>query len=152
LTDCQKPESTINLMKQTLSLFLLLIPLAILPAEASELRPFTTDGCSSFPDGPPADPDKWRNCCLEHDKAYWLGGTYAERSRADRELKTCIAQAENRVLADLMWAGVRAGGSPWWPTRFRWSYGWPYTRGYRAVTEAERKLADSLLPKEKSSE
>ena len=130
----------------------LILVLLAAGAQAGELKPFTSDGCSSFPDGPPAAPDKWKNCCFEHDKAYWLGGTYTERSLADRALKICIAEVENKVLADIMWAGVRAGGSPYWPTRFRWAYGWPYTRGYRAVTEAERKLAESLLPEEKSSE
>ncbi len=115
--------------------------------EASELRPFTSDGCSSFPDGPPSEPDKWRNCCFEHDKTYWLGGTSDERSAADNALKTCIAQVENKALAEIMWAGVRAGGSPYWPTSFRWAYGWPYTRGYQAITDEERLQADVLLKK-----
>jgi len=126
-------------------LILFLVFLLPLPVVANELRPFTSDGCSSFPDGPPSEPDKWRNCCFEHDKAYWLGGTRKERSLADQELKVCIAQVENKVLAGVMWAGVRAGGSPWWPTKFRWSYGWPYTRGYQAVTDEERSLAKEML-------
>jgi len=130
-------------------LFFLLILHLPLTVVASELRPFTTDGCSSFPDGPPSEPDKWRNCCLEHDKSYWLGGTYAERSAADKELKSCIAKVENKVLAEVMWAGVRAGGSPYWPTSFRWAYGWPYTRGYREVTDEERQKAENLLPGKK---
>src|SRR5262245_15908951 len=31
--------------------------------------PFTTDGCSTFPDG------AWKSCCVTHDYAYWCGGT-----------------------------------------------------------------------------
>jgi len=27
--------------------------------------------------------------------------------------------------------------APWLPTRFRWAYGWPYLRGYEAVSEEE---------------
>jgi hypothetical protein len=36
-----------------------------------------------------------------------------------------------------MLAGVRIGGTPYLPTRFRWGYGWPWPRGYRALTPAE---------------
>lgn len=113
-------------------------------AHTGKLARFSTDGCSSFPDGPPGEPDKWRNCCVLHDQAYWLGGTYTRRVAADKDLRVCISQVENPVLADTMWAGVRVGGSPFWPTRFRWAYGWPYTRGYRALTAAERILAQTL--------
>src|SRR2546426_8536514 len=31
-------------------------------------HPFTTDGCSLWPNGP------WRSCCIEHDVLYWCGG------------------------------------------------------------------------------
>ncbi len=117
-----------------------------------ELRAFTTDGCSAFPDGPPSEPDKWRSCCLAHDKAYWLGGTCEEREKADTDLRTCIAKVQNEELAAVMWAGVRAGGSPYLPTPFRWSYGWPYTRGYREVTPEEHKLAEKLLKEAEETE
>ena len=140
-----KISGNLDLMKQILYLFLMMTLLGSGSSSAFDLKPFQTDGCSSFPDGPPSEPDKWRNCCLEHDKAYWLGGTYLERKQADNKLRSCIAEVENKALADIMWAGVRAGGSPYWPTHFRWSYGWPYTRGYQAVTEEERKLAIELL-------
>ncbi len=36
-----------------------------------------------------------------------------------------------------MLAGVRVGGTPWLPTRFRWAYGWPFLRGYEEVDEVE---------------
>ena len=122
--------------------FLFLFSLAGL-SYAGELSVFVSDGCSNFPDGPPGNPDKWRNCCLTHDKAYWLGGTYSERKQADKKLQVCIAEVENKVLANLMWAGVRAGGSPYWPTDFRWGYGWPYSRGYRALSDAELQQAEA---------
>jgi hypothetical protein len=41
------------------------------------LRPFTSDGCSSSPDGFETK-DKnpaWVDCCITHDTAYWLDGT-----------------------------------------------------------------------------
>jgi hypothetical protein len=37
-----------------------------------------------------------------------------------------------------MLAGVRVGGSPYWPTRYRWGYGWPWPRGYAALTPEDR--------------
>lgn len=117
-------------------------------AQELELSPFVSDGCSMFPDGPPQNPEKWRDCCYKHDRAYWLGGTYAERLQADDDLRTCIAEVENPALAEAMWAGVRAGGSPFWPTPFRWGYGWPYLRGYQALTEEERQRAEALIASE----
>jgi len=102
------------------------------------LRPFTTDGCSDFPDGTPTHKTLWLSCCTEHDKAYWQGGTYNERRKADQELQRCVANVGEPGIAALMLAGVRVGGSPYWPTRFRWGYGWPWPRGYRALTAVER--------------
>lgn len=122
-----------------------LLTMVCISVHAAELKPFTSDGCSAFPDGTIHDSDKWLNCCTAHDKAYWLGGTYEERLKADNDLKTCIASVGDEKLAKLMWAGVRVGGSPYWLSSFRWSYGWPYTRGYDPVTAEEKTLAESLL-------
>jgi hypothetical protein len=120
--------------------------LAATPAHAEgQLRPFTTDGCSDFPNGTLQQKDLWLKCCITHDKKYWAGGTYDERLQADRELRNCVASVGEPTIAALMLAGVRVGGSPYWPTRFRWSYGWPYTRGYRALTPEEREQARKLL-------
>jgi hypothetical protein len=113
-----------------------------------ELVPFASDGCSSFPDGTREDPERWKRCCVEHDIAYWLGGTRDDRLRADDALKACVAEVESESLARTMWLGVRAGGSPYLPTRYRWSYGWPFTRGYRAVSEEEARRASSLIDSE----
>lgn len=114
---------------------------------AGQLEPFHTDGCSSFPDGPPAEPTRWRACCVEHDLAYWAGGSRQERLDADDELAVCVEKVENKVLADAMWAGVRAGGSPYWFTEYRWAYGWPYTRGYQPLTPEEAELVKTTLQK-----
>jgi len=113
-------------------------------AHAIELKPFTSDGCSAFPDGTIKDSNKWLNCCIAHDKAYWLGGTYEERLKADNDLEACIASVGDEKTAKLMWAGVRVGGSPYWFSTFRWSYGWPYTRGYAPITAEEKAFAESL--------
>ena len=104
---------------------------------AEDLKPFTTDGCSAFPDGTLAQQSLWINCCIRHDLAYWKGGTYAERLEADQALETCVADVGEPEIAQLMLAGVRVGGSPYFPTTYRWGFGWPYPRGYNALNNDE---------------
>jgi len=41
-------------------------------------------------------------------------------------------------IANLMLAGVRVGGSPYFPTSYRWGYGWSYSRFYKPLTEEEK--------------
>ncbi|MCW8890026.1 MAG: FAD-binding oxidoreductase [Sedimenticola sp.] len=110
------------------------------PLLADELKPFTSDGCSAFPNGTLQQQSLWANCCISHDLAYWQGGTYEQRVQADQALQACVAGAGEEQIADLMLAGVRVGGSPYWPTPFRWGYGWSYGRGYQPVTDAEHQL------------
>ena len=107
---------------------------------AQELQPFASDGCSAFPDGTPETKTLWLSCCTSHDSAYWQGGSYAERLQADQDLRSCVAQTGQPEIARLMLAGVRVGGTPYLPTSFRWGYGWPYPRGYKTLTEAEREM------------
>lgn len=106
-------------------------------AQADQLKPFTTDGCSAFPDGTFDQQQLWLQCCTAHDESYWRGGTEEERDLADRELRTCVAGVGEPAIAALMLAGVRVGGSPYFPTRFRWGYGWSYPRFYGPLTTEE---------------
>lgn len=106
---------------------------------AGDLKPFTTDGCSAFPNGNIQHQSLWINCCIRHDLAYWKGGTYAERLAADKSLKSCVAQVGEPEIASLMLAGVRTGGSPYFPTPFRWGYGWPYPRAYGPLSKEEKQ-------------
>ena len=114
-------------------------------ATAGDLRPFTTDGCSSFPDGTSEHQSLWSACCVHHDVAYWKGGTYDERLAADEALAECVATIGKPKTAKLMLAGVRMGGTPYLPTSYRWGYGWPFPRGYKALTEKEQTEAESQL-------
>jgi hypothetical protein len=113
---------------------------------ADDIKPFTSDGCSVFPDGTLKHRDLWLKCCTAHDYAYWKGGTYQERLDADIELKRCVSTVGEEEIAKVMLAGVRVGGSPFFPTTFRWGYGWTYPRLYGALTEEElekiRKVTD----------
>ena len=51
----------------------------------------------------------------------------------------------NPELAELMYQAVRAGGEPYFPTWYRWGYGWPIGRGYQALSlEEEKRVADKI--------
>ncbi|MEO6097760.1 MAG: hypothetical protein ABIW76_19745 [Fibrobacteria bacterium] len=111
----------------------MLLPMAC--TRAPRLEPFTSDGCSLFPDRDAERGEAWCECCVLHDLAYWKGGPDAERKSADSALGDCIyRRTGDSVLARFVYAGTRAGGSEYFPTWYRWGYGWPYRM---------RPLADS---------
>lgn len=112
----------------------------------SELAPFTSDGCSLFPDSSIITSRDWCSCCFDHDMAYWRGGTESERENADIALRDCVTQRTgNETLANLMYEGVRFGGSPYFYNWYRWGYGWGYERQYQALNDEESALADLML-------
>jgi len=125
---------------------ILLFALSLLPAFvfADTLKPFVSDGCSAFPDGTLEQKELWLACCQQHDLEYWQGGTYQERLASDQALKACVANVGEPEIALLMLAGVRVGGTPYLPTRFRWGYGWPYPRLYGPLTESELSQVEKL--------
>jgi len=127
------------------SLFPVLLLFLSLSADASDLAPFTTDGCSRFPDGTRSQPELWLQCCSEHDVAYWQGGTEDQRVEADRVFKQCVVDIGETMIASVMFVGVRIGGTPYLPTSFRWGYGWPYMRSYGALTETEMEAVREAL-------
>ena len=95
-----------------------------------EIKPFTTDYCSCYPDGTTNVPNAWKHCCLQHDSLYWKGGTKQQRMVADSLLYTCICQAGYQNKARLMHRFVRFWGSPYFPFSWRWGYGWRFGHGY----------------------
>lgn len=107
------------------------------PLFSAELKPFTSDGCSVFPDGTLVQQQLWLDCCTAHDLAYWQGGSEQDRERADLELQTCVSELGEPDVAALMLLGVRVGGTPYLPTSFRWGYGWPYPRAYGPLSTSE---------------
>jgi len=81
---------------------------------------FKSDGCSLFPDG------DYRDCCVEHDKVYYFGGSSKERWQSDKKLYKCVAAKKgfhHKIIAPIMWLGVRMWGVSWLPTPFRWGFG-----------------------------
>jgi hypothetical protein len=136
------PESR---MPTTTAKYLFLLILLATSAIADELAPFTTDGCSSYPDGTYEHKRLWKACCVTHDYAYWQGGTRGQRRVADAGLRSCIANLGKKSTAALMHFGVRIGGAPYFPTKFRWGYGWAYYRGYGELSPEELKQAQDKL-------
>lgn len=111
-----------------------------------QLQPFTSDGCSLFPDRSPIDERDWRDCCVQHDIAYWQGGTAEMRKDADIVLRQCVLEKSgDATLAELMYNGVRLGGGPYFPNWYRWGYGWPFDRQYQPLTDDEKQQVQKLL-------
>ncbi|MDA0725249.1 MAG: hypothetical protein O3A82_10090 [Verrucomicrobia bacterium] len=118
-----------------------------------QLAEFKSDGCSLFVDGTFKDRELWKGCCVEHDVAYWKGGTAEERKAADLKFRECIRNTTgDETLALLMHEAVRAGGGPYFPTWYRWGYGWPQGRGYKALTDAEAAIVQQKLSEYRTRE
>jgi hypothetical protein len=133
-------------MNDTRLWLLLCTLLFVAPTVKSDsLKPFTTDGCSMFPDGTYHQQSLWLNCCIQHDLAYWKGGTEQQRLAADQSLEQCVSQVGEPEIAKLMLAGVRVGGSPYFPTSYRWGYGWSYQRGYKLLSDEEKQQVAAEL-------
>jgi hypothetical protein len=112
-------------------------------ASAAKTAPsnFKSDGCSMFPDG------CYRECCVEHDKAYYAGGTSRERRAADKALFKCVAAKKGwwhrTFVAPVMWVGVRVGGVGFLPTPFRWGFGQKKEKNRAQPAAATPKSAES---------
>lgn len=107
---------------------------------------FSSDGCSLCPDGTLSQKRLWYHCCYNHDIDYWHGGTAEERKSSDETLRSCIAATGKTITADIIYYGVRLGGSPYIPTWFRWGFGWPYLRGYKTLSKTEQLEVEKLKP------
>lgn len=103
----------------------------------NQLREFTTDGCSLAPKGTSSHTQSLLRCCVEHDYAYWQGGSSDERLTADQTLKACVSKAESPAVGQLYYDAVRIGGSSIFKTTFYWGYGWTQKRQDRPLTSAE---------------
>jgi len=67
---------------------------------------------------------KWRKCCEVHDRAYYYGGSKAEKKQADRLLNQCVSTVVgHKYLGEAMEIAVGIAGGPYLPTSYRWGYG-----------------------------
>ncbi len=87
---------------------------------------FSQDGCSLFP-----DTIFWldfREACLTHDIAYWIGGTREMRNDADHIFLGHLKESGvfNTPFAYIMYSGVRLFGDTFLTKLFNenWGYGW----------------------------
>lgn len=97
------------------------------------------------PNGPSEKPDAFLECCVQHDLAYWQGGTLEQKEQADLELKACITKNSDEAIGNLYWQGVRWGGGPQFKTPFRWGYGWTHHQGYQSLSPAQQKAVDAHI-------
>jgi hypothetical protein len=107
------------------------------------LMPFSSDGCSQFPDSVVGM--DYEDCCREHDHAYWKGGTFEQKEEADENLGACVGEKAFGVLGTSMKMGVGIGGSAYLPTTWKWGYGWKISRGYSALSIEEEEMAEKMF-------
>jgi hypothetical protein len=109
------------------------------------LRPFSSDGCSASPNGIPSQASQiWADCCVEHDRKYWKGGTEDERLRADEELYSCIKKKGYSNVALIYYQSVRVGRVPGSMMTYRWGYGWDQHRPYGVLSKEELAQVQAL--------
>jgi hypothetical protein len=133
------------------SFVLILILFFNLSARASELRSFSTDYCTNYPEGTTAQPDLWKHCCLIHDLNFWAGGEKKDRRSADLSLRSCIEATGAFSTAQIMYWAVRAGSlSPIKYPDKRWGNGWPGRKVHLPLTRQEIERIDVELRKEDS--
>ena len=129
-------------------IILLLLTLTGCNGTEKQIKDFTSDGCTLFPDSSLILKSDWCECCFDHDVAYWQGGTEEERLKADETLRECVREKTGNVnLAKVIYQGVRLGGSPYFYNWYRWGYGWDYERKYKKLTDDEKKQVEIKLKK-----
>lgn len=91
----------------------------------AEFDPEKSDGCTlvSWVNklfGRPPLP--YRSCCIEHDRAYFYGGTRQQRKEADITFRKCVVEITGKKIWPwIMFVAVRIFGHPRFPTPLRWS-------------------------------
>ncbi len=101
-------------------------------------EPFQSDGCSGglslMWKAITGNISPFELCCFQHDIEYHFGAgdeasvweNCVDRLYADNQLFRCVWQQGivGKTLAPLIWFGVRLGGGSYWPTSYRWGFGW----------------------------
>lgn len=114
----------------------------------SELKPFFTDGCTLFVDGPSKEnPKLWRACCVKHDLRYWFGGSLFDQEQTDLKLKSCVKDIAGERWATLIYTGVRAGHYSPIKNKTYWGWAWTPERLNKAINATEKSYVLSELRK-----
>jgi hypothetical protein len=109
----------------------------------NKLHPFQSDGCTTFPNSIAyPNPSKWGLCCVQHDIAYWKGGSQENRKNADKQLQACVIEQGEANLASWLYWNVHAKDSN--SNSTPWGYGWQMNRGYALHSEDELKQIQTL--------
>jgi len=112
--------------------------------ESVELKPFSSDYCSKWPDGKDEEPAQWADCCFTHDMHYWIGGTEDEKKASDLGLKECVKLSGASLNSFIMYIGVRIGGKPG-DAEYAWGFGYNSSKGYEKIPALELEKAKTLL-------
>ncbi len=87
---------------------------------------FVYDGCTLFPERMMGH--DFSTACLRHDVAYWLGGSDADKVRADAVFRDALSTSGplGFVFAPLMHTAVRIFGDTWIAKlcNANWGFGW----------------------------
>jgi len=102
--------------------------------------PSSTDGCSGgvswFWRNVLRRVPPWEGCCLEHDRAYDMGGSEDDRMIADLAIYACVREKGSPIWALVIFIGVRIFGSPYFVfNKNRFGKGKQF--GYRAPARRE---------------
>ncbi len=102
----------------------------------ASIKPFQTDGCTFFYEG------NWKDCCLEHDLYYWIGGDQDKQDMADLKLKYCIEKAQGKTYAALIYFMVRLGHYS--PIKYKYHWGWGRENAKKYHSELEENEIKKL--------
>jgi len=106
--------------------------MATAAAQSSPLppRPFYFDGCTGFPDWLPFH--NFYEACLNHDIAYWLGGSEADRLETNRRFAEAMKESGplGWLLSPVTYYAMHYGGNNFmsqYVLGSNWGFGWNTT-------------------------
>jgi len=115
--------------------------------EFTDLKPFYTDNCTFWSEGTRDEPELWKDCCIEHDLRYWVGGLKTEQKISDKRLRQCITDVAGSGHGNLMYTFVRLGHLSPIKSKTSWSWGHESaSRGeFRVLSVEEKESARNIL-------
>ena len=102
-----------------------------------ELKPFCTDGCSVVGN------QTYTSflCCVQHDLAYWAGGSEVDKYRADGRFYNCLMKTETPEMAESYSTAVASFGDPYW------GLDWIGRPRFQALSDEEKKVVKRIVPR-----